>query len=98
MSEQMIEVCNVSHHYGVRPVLRDVSLTVVRGELVALMGSNGMVKSTLVGVMAGVLWPVKGHVTIDGHRRRSTEADEQAARQAVAYLPADPWSPPGSTA
>ncbi len=92
-----IDVVQVTHHYGVRPVLRDVSLSVAAGEVVALMGPNGMGKSTLMGVMAGALWPVEGHVTVDGFRRRASEADELAIRQRVAYLPAEPWTPPART-
>jgi len=94
----MIRVNNVTHHYGVRPVLRDVSLTVRRGELVALMGPNGMGKSTLMGVMAGTLWPVSGSVDINGWRRRATEGEELAIRKLVLYLPADPWIPRSFTA
>jgi ABC-type multidrug transport system ATPase subunit len=97
MSEAMIDVVNVTHHYGVRPVLRDVSLTINRGELLALMGPNGMGKSTLMGVMAGVLWPVGGYVTINGLRRRVDEATELSIRQQVVYLPADPWVPTSMT-
>jgi ABC-2 type transport system ATP-binding protein len=93
----MIEVSHVTHHYGVKPVLRDISLSVEKGELVALMGPNGMGKSTLMEVMAGVMWPVKGHVEIDGKRRRSSEAAELAIRQQVVYLTAEPWLPPFRT-
>jgi ABC-2 type transport system ATP-binding protein len=92
-NRRMIEVSNVSHHYGAKPVLRDVSLTVAEGELVALMGPNGMGKSTLMGVMAGVLWPLKGFVTIDGKRRRASEEIELAIRKMVVYLTAEPWLP-----
>ena len=60
----MINVVNVWHHYGIKPVLRDVTLSVEPGELVAVMGPNGMGKSTLLGLMAGVLWPIKGYVEI----------------------------------
>ena len=67
----MINVVNVWHHYGIKPILRDVSLKVEPGELVAVMGPNGMGKSTLLGLMGGVLWPIKGYVEIAGHRRRS---------------------------
>jgi ABC-type multidrug transport system ATPase subunit len=93
MPDPIIEIVHVTHHYGVKPVLRDVSLTVERGELLALMGPNGMGKSTLVGVIAGLLWPVSGHVMINGLRRRVDEPTELAIRQKVVYLPAEPWVP-----
>ena len=93
----MINVNHVTVHYGVRPVLRDVTFHVRRGELVALMGPNGMGKSTLMGVMAGVLWPVKGSVDVNGKRRRESAHEELAIRREVTYLPADPWLPAGST-
>src|SRR4051794_17627925 len=85
----MINVNNITLHYGLRPVLRGVSLHVRPGELVALMGPNGMGKSTLLGVMAGVLWPVKGSVDVNGKRRRESPAEELAIRREVFYLPAD---------
>jgi len=88
-----IKVVNVSHHYGVRPVLRDVSLTIAKGEVVALMGPNGMGKSTLMAVIAGVLYPLKGYVEIDGRRRRGSMEDEVAFRRRCVYLPANPWLP-----
>ncbi len=93
----MIEVVGVTHHYGIRPVLRDVSIEVVPGELVALMGPNGMGKSTLLGVMAGTLSPQRGYVEIDGLRRKSSEADELAIRKKVVYMPDHPWLPASRT-
>ena len=89
----MIEVVGVTQHYGVRPILREVSLRVAGGELVALMGPNRMGKSTLLGVMAGILSPQKGHVEIDGVRRRSSAEAELAIRRKVVYLPDQPWLP-----
>lgn len=89
----MIEVINVTHHYGVRPVLRNVSLHVDKGEVVALMGPNGMGKTTLLGVIAGALWPIEGTVRIDGKVRRSSPENELAIRRQVVYLPAEPWLP-----
>ncbi|MGD0089494.1 MAG: ATP-binding cassette domain-containing protein, partial [Planctomycetota bacterium] len=68
----MIKVCNVSHHFGIRPILRGINLEAGSGELLALMGPNGVGKSTLMAIMAGVLAPLQGHVEVDGQRRRSS--------------------------
>lgn len=93
----MIEVVHVTHHYGIRPVLKDISLQADRGEILALMGPNGMGKSTLLAVIAGALWPVIGRVKIDGKWRRATPEDELAIRRQVVYLPAEPWLPKDRT-
>jgi ABC-type multidrug transport system ATPase subunit len=93
-SDPVIEVVSLTQHYGVRPVLRDITMRIGRGEVVALMGPNGMGKSTLMGVMAGVLPPSRGYVAINGQRRRSSDEVEIAIRKSVVYLPADAWLPP----
>ncbi|MCA9437782.1 MAG: ATP-binding cassette domain-containing protein, partial [Candidatus Omnitrophica bacterium] len=93
----MIRVVNVSQHYGIRPVLRNIDMEVEPGELVAVMGPNGMGKTSLLMVMAGALPPLKGYVEIDGKRRRSSEEDELAIRRKTVYLPADPWMPEAMT-
>ena len=94
----MIDVINVTQHYGVRPVLRDVTMHIERGELIALMGPNGMGKSTLMAVVAGVLPPTRGHVEIDGKRRRASDEIEAAIRKSVVYLPNDAFLPAMRTA
>ncbi len=53
---------------GGRPVLRDVDLTVDRGELVGLLGPNGAGKTTLLRTVLGLLRPARGTVTVDGRR------------------------------
>jgi energy-coupling factor transporter ATP-binding protein EcfA2 len=56
----VIELLDVTQHYGVRPVLRGISLRIERGEVVTILGPNGMGKSTLLGVTAGVLSSLSG--------------------------------------
>jgi ABC-2 type transport system ATP-binding protein len=89
----MIDIVNVWHHYGIRPVLKNISLHVETGELMAIMGPNGMGKSTLLGLMAGVLWPIKGDIVINGHKRRNSVEEEIEIRKKVIYLPDNPFLP-----
>lgn len=89
----MIQVSHLHHHYGIRPVLRDVSFEVAGGELLAVMGPNGMGKSTLLSCLAGTLTPMEGEVCIDGRTRRGSVDDEQALRSTCVYLPDRPWLP-----
>jgi ABC-type multidrug transport system ATPase subunit len=93
----MIKVVNLTQHYGVQPVLKNVDFEVREGELVAVMGPNGMGKSTLLAAIAGVLSPQKGRVEIDGIVRRSSEENELAIQRKVVYLPADAWLPKAAT-
>ncbi len=93
----MITLSNIWHHYGIRPTLRDINLTVDSGELLCVMGPNGMGKSTLLGVIAGILAPIKGYVEINGLRRRSSIDNEKNIREQVVYLPDTPWLPTSNT-
>ena len=89
----VIELSNVTQHYGIRPVLRDISLKIRAGRLAAVVGPNGMGKTTLLGVMAGALTPQKGYCEINGLRRRRSEAEELEIRPRVVYLSDHPWLP-----
>lgn len=93
----MIELQGVTQHYGVRPVLRRVNLRVESGELVAIVGPNGMGKSTLLGVVAGALSPQHGRVLVNGLERKSTVDAELAIRMKTVFLPDRPWLPKNRT-
>ncbi len=94
----MINVVDVSHHYGVRPVLSHINFSVPTGQLVAVMGPNGVGKSTLLGIVAGIIAPARGHVEINGLRRRSSEETELKIRKQLVFLPDHPWLPEFITA
>jgi ABC-2 type transport system ATP-binding protein len=68
--------------------LRDVSLSVHRGQIVGLIGPNGAGKSTLLNLVAGLILPTEGRVTICGHPTRSV-----AARRYLGYMPEHPVFP-----
>lgn len=62
----VLQVNNVSKQFASNVVLRDVSLNVRPGELVALLGENGAGKSTLSNIIAGILPPTAGSMTWRG--------------------------------
>jgi ATP-binding cassette subfamily B protein len=65
---QRIEVSHVSFRYpsSDNDVLRDVSLTIERGQRVAIVGENGAGKSTLIKLISGLYAPTEGSITLDG--------------------------------
>ena len=85
-----------ARHPGVDiDVLRDVSLSVEPGEIVALLGPNGSGKSTLLSVLGADLPPRSGEVRLEGRDVRRYRRRELARH--VAYLPQDPACPEGLT-
>lgn len=93
----MIQLTDVTQHYGVRPVLQRINLKILSGQVVAIIGPNGMGKSTLLSVIAGVLSPQRGTVQIDGQLRKATVESELAIRRKSVYLPDKPWLPKDRT-
>jgi branched-chain amino acid transport system ATP-binding protein len=61
-----LELVNVHAGYGEAMVLRDVSLVVPDGRIVALLGPNGAGKTTLLRVASGLVQPASGDVALDG--------------------------------
>ncbi len=62
----ILDASDVSKRFGAVVALRDASLRINRGEIVALMGANGAGKSTFVKILTGALKPETGHVRIRG--------------------------------
>jgi len=64
----VLEARNVVKSFGATPALRGASVTVGRGEILAIMGPSGSGKSTLLHCLAGILVPDSGQVVFDGAR------------------------------
>ena len=65
---RLLTVEGVSSGYGLTLVLRNVSIHVDTGEVVAVVGANGVGKSTLLRTITGLMRPTEGHIEFDGVR------------------------------
>ncbi len=65
-TDPVLSVEGLSFAYGARAILSDIDLTVVPGELVAILGPSGSGKSTLLRLIAGLERPAGGRITIGG--------------------------------
>lgn len=83
----MITVEGLSHYYGDRRAVEGLSFTIQQNECVGLLGLNGAGKSTTMKVLAGLLVPTGGTVTIDGADLVNSGAQ---FRSRIGYLPEDP--------
>ncbi|AGB17416.1 ABC-type branched-chain amino acid transport systems, ATPase component [Halovivax ruber XH-70] len=86
--EPLLAVEGVDFSYGRARVLRDVSLSVEPGELVALLGSNGAGKTTLLENVSGLSTPDSGAIRFDGEDVTSLAANETWERGLV-HVPED---------
>ena len=85
-AETGLRIVNLRKSYRKRPVIRDVSITLGRGEVVALLGPNGSGKTTCFYSIAGLVTPEGGHVIIDG-RDVTTLPMYRRAKLGIGYLP-----------
>ncbi|RDZ41787.1 MULTISPECIES: ABC transporter ATP-binding protein [Haloferax] len=82
----ILELDDVSAGYGTTPILRDVNLRVEAGEIVGVMGKNGVGKTTLMKTVIGLLDATEGTITYAGEDVTAAGADERA-RAGMGYIP-----------
>lgn len=82
----MLELANLEAYYGSSRALSDVSLSVGRGELVGVLGRNGVGKTTLLRTVMGLMGHARGTIQLGGEditRRRT----DQRAKAGLGYVP-----------
>ncbi len=75
----LLELANVHAYYGNIHALKGISITVDKGEIVTLIGSNGAGKSTTLKTISGLLQPKEGTITLEGRRIDHVPAHEIVA-------------------
>jgi urea transport system ATP-binding protein len=82
----MLKIHNLSAAYGQSQVLHNIDISAQAGEIVALVGRNGMGKSTLMKSLIGVMPARSGRILIDGTELNGLPSYERVAR-GLAYVP-----------
>ncbi|WBX88658.1 urea ABC transporter ATP-binding subunit UrtE [Achromobacter mucicolens] len=82
----MFNIAGLVSGYGQSKVIHGVDLAVAPGEIVAVMGRNGMGKTTLFKTMMGMLPAMQGSISLDGKALERLES-HQRVRSGVAYVP-----------
>lgn len=74
--DALLQVTNLDAYYGLIQALREVSLEVKAGEIVAVIGANGAGKTTLLRAISGILAPRQGEIYFSGKRIHGLSADQ----------------------
>ncbi len=82
----IIEARDLHAGYGRTPILQGIDFNVGRGEIVAVVGRNGMGKSTLMKSLIGLLPSTRGSITFDGRDITREPANQRAVR-GIGYVP-----------
>ncbi|RLT25501.1 MAG: ATP-binding cassette domain-containing protein [Chloroflexi bacterium] len=86
-SNTALAIEHVAHAFGTRAVLSNISLSIARGESVALLGANGTGKTTLVRLAAGLIRPDQGDVHVAGTPAQAGRPDVGIAFQDARLMP-----------
>ena len=82
----MLDIKDLTLHYGNSPILYDISMTAKQGEVTCVMGTNGVGKTSLLRAISGTHPRSGGDMTLDGKRLGQISAHKMA-QMGVAYVP-----------
>ena len=86
--QTILEITNLTKTFGDFTAVNDISLQVGAGEIFGFLGPNGAGKTTTIKILAGLLQPDSGLITING---RSLADQPLACKQDTGYVPDRPW-------
>jgi len=81
----LLEVCNVNKDYGDKTIIENLNLNLNNKEIIAIMGSNGIGKTTLLNIITGLIRPDSGEIYI----KKINPFDDVKARKHIGYIPID---------
>ncbi|MBM4142387.1 MAG: ABC transporter ATP-binding protein [Lentisphaerae bacterium] len=84
----MIEIRGLNKRFGRTHAVRDLDLSVPRGELFCLLGPNGAGKTTTMKILVGLLRPTSGCALIGGH---DIQREPEAVKRLIGYIPDMPY-------
>ena len=84
--QQVLKVAGLNVYYGESHILRDVDLSLFPGEMVCLIGRNGVGKTTLLKTIMGLLTPRRGNIYF-GDRPLKRISTDKRARLGIGYVP-----------
>lgn len=85
-TEPVLEVAGLHAAYGRTPVLRGIDMSIARGEIVSLIGRNGVGKTTTMRCLIGLLRATAGRIVLNGQDVTRLPPDERA-RLGIGYIP-----------
>ncbi len=86
MTEAVLDVRELGASYGATPILQGVDMRVAKGEIVGLIGRNGVGKSTTMRCLIGLLRATRGSITLQGQDVTALPSDARA-RLGIGYVP-----------
>jgi urea transport system ATP-binding protein len=85
-AEPVLDVAGLRAAYGRTPVLRGIDMTIAKGEIVSLIGRNGVGKTTTMRCLIGLLRATSGQILFEGQPITDLPADARA-RLGIGYIP-----------
>jgi lipopolysaccharide export system ATP-binding protein len=85
----MLDISNLSKTFKEKTVVNDVSLSLDKGKIIGLLGPNGAGKTTIFYMIAGLMQPDTGKISIDNEDITNFQMHERA-RKGLVYLPQEP--------